>query len=174
MQNDSEIRPFTIDVPQADLDDLRDRLARTRWTADLPGAGWSRGVPASYLKGLAEYWRDGYDWRAYERALNEFPQFTTEIDGQDIHFLHVRSPEPDALPLILIHGWPGSIVEFLDVIPRLTDPGAHGGRPRRRLSCGGGGRSAAAGSEMPNFTGYRAMSTVSRAGPVSKNAGTFS
>ncbi|MEV7094927.1 epoxide hydrolase family protein [Amycolatopsis sp. NPDC051045] len=129
MQNTSEIRPFTIDIPQADLDDLRDRLARTRWTADLPGTGWSRGVPVSYLKELAGYWRDGYDWRRHERALNEFPQFTTEIDGQDIHFLHVRSPEPGALPLILIHGWPGSIVEFLDVIGPLSDPRAHGGDP---------------------------------------------
>ncbi|MEV5717688.1 epoxide hydrolase family protein [Amycolatopsis mediterranei] len=129
MQNDSEIRPFTIDVPQADLDDLRDRLARTRWAADLPGVGWSRGVPVSYLKELAGYWRDGYDWRAHERKLNAFPQFVTEIDGQDIHFLHVRSPEPDALPLIVIHGWPGSIVEFLDVIGPLTDPRAHDADP---------------------------------------------
>ncbi|HET6704201.1 epoxide hydrolase [Amycolatopsis sp.] len=117
----TEIRPFTIDVPQADLDDLRDRLARTRWAADLPGAGWSRGVPVSYLKGLAGYWRDGYDWRAHERRLNAFPQFVTEIDGQDIHFLHVRSPEPDALPLLMIHGWPGSIVEFLNVIGPLSE-----------------------------------------------------
>ncbi|MFF1610425.1 epoxide hydrolase family protein [Amycolatopsis sp. NPDC058278] len=129
MRNNEEIRPFTIDVPQADLDDLRDRLTRTRWAADLPGAGWSRGVPVSYLKELAGYWRDGYDWRAHERKLNAFPQFVTEIDGQDIHFLHVRSPEPDALPLILIHGWPGSIVEFLNVIGPLTDPRAHGGDP---------------------------------------------
>ena len=129
MENNSEIRPFTIDIPQADLDDLRDRLARTRWAADLPDVGWSRGVPVSYLKGLAEYWRDGYDWRAYERELNKYPQFTTEIDGQDIHFLHVRSPEPDALPLILIHGWPGSIVEFLNIIGPLTDPKSYGGDP---------------------------------------------
>ena len=129
MENNSEIRPFTIDIPQADLDDLRDRLARTRWAADLPDVGWSRGVPVSYLKGLAEYWRDGYDWRVYERELNKYPQFTTEIDGQNIHFLHVRSPEPDALPLIMIHGWPGSIVEFLNVIGPLTDPRAHGGDP---------------------------------------------
>jgi epoxide hydrolase len=129
MENNSEIRPFTIDLPQADLDDLRDRLARTRWAADLPDVGWSRGVPVSYLKGLAEYWRDGYDWRVHERELNKYPQFTTEIDGQNIHFLHVRSPEPDALPLILIHGWPGSIVEFLNVIGPLTDPRAHGGDP---------------------------------------------
>ncbi|HEY9410116.1 MAG TPA: epoxide hydrolase, partial [Jiangellaceae bacterium] len=127
MENNSEIRPFTIDVPQADLDDLRDRLARTRWAADLPYVGWSRGVPVSYLKGLAEYWRDGYDWRVHERELNTYPQFTTEIDGQNIHFLHVRSPEPDALPLILTHGWPGSPVEFQQMIGRLTDPVAYGG-----------------------------------------------
>src|SRR5918995_589271 len=129
MENYSEIRPFTIDIPQADLDDLTDRLARTRWAADLPDVGWSRGVPVSYLKGLTEYWRDGYDWRVYERKLNKYPQFTTEIDGQNIHFLHVRSPEPDALPLILTHGWPGSIVEFVDIIGPLTDPRAHGGDP---------------------------------------------
>ncbi|MFI9814657.1 epoxide hydrolase family protein [Saccharothrix variisporea] len=121
------MQPFTIDIPQADLDDLRDRIARARWTTDLPGVGWSRGVPASYLKSLAEYWRDHYDWRVHERELNKYPQFTTEIDGQTIHFLHVRSPEPDALPLLLTHGWPGSIVEFLDVIGPLTDPAAHGG-----------------------------------------------
>ena len=84
-------------------------------------------MPVSYLKGLAEYWRDGYDWRVYERELNKYPQFTTEIDGQNIHFLHVRSPEPDALPLIMTHGWPCSIVEFLNVIGPLTDPRAHGG-----------------------------------------------
>ncbi len=127
--NSADIRPFRIDVPQADLDDLNDRLARTRWPDELPGVGWSYGVPVSYLKELAEYWRTSYDWRAYEAKLNEFPQFTTTIDGQDIHFLHVRSPEPNALPLIITHGWPGSIVEFMDIIGPLTDPRAHGGDP---------------------------------------------
>jgi pimeloyl-ACP methyl ester carboxylesterase len=124
-----DIRPFRIDVPQADLDDLRDRLARTRWPSELPGVGWSRGVPVAYLKGLAEYWRTGYDWRTAEARLNEFPQFTTTIDGANVHFLHVRSPEPEALPLMLIHGWPGSIVEFQEMIGPLTDPRAHGGDP---------------------------------------------
>ena len=123
MENNSDIKPFTIDIPQAELDDLRDRLARTRWTEELPDVGWSRGVPVAYLKGLAEYWRAAYDWRAYEQELNKYPQFTTAIDGQNIHFMHVRSPEPDALPLILTHGWPGSIVEFLRVIGPLTTPG---------------------------------------------------
>jgi epoxide hydrolase len=128
-QSDATIRPFRVEVPQADLDDLRQRLARTRWPDELPGVGWSRGVPLGYLKGLAEYWRTGYDWRAWEAKLNAYPQFTTTIDGANIHFLHVRSPEPDALPLILTHGWPGSIVEFLAVIGPLTDPRAHGGDP---------------------------------------------
>ncbi|XVQ06571.1 epoxide hydrolase family protein [Spirillospora sp. CA-255316] len=125
----ARINPFRIDIPQADLDDLRDRLARTRWPDELPGTGWSYGVPSSYAKELAEYWQTEYDWRGQEAALNEYPQFTTEIDGQNIHFLHVRSPEPDALPLILTHGWPGSIAEFMKVIGPLTDPRAHGGDP---------------------------------------------
>jgi epoxide hydrolase len=130
MTNDrpeAEIRPFRIDLPQADLDDLSDRLSRTRWPDELPGVGWSRGVPLEYLKELAEYWRAGYDWRDWEARLNGFPQFTTTIDGQNIHFLQVRSPEPDALPLIITHGWPGSVVEFLDIIGPLADPRAHGG-----------------------------------------------
>ncbi|WP_307845583.1 epoxide hydrolase [Planomonospora sp. ID67723] len=125
----TEIRPFRVDVPQHDLDDLIDRLARTRWPGQLPGEGWSRGVPVVYLKEMAGYWRDGFDWRAQEARLNAFPQFVTEIDGLDVHFLHVRSPEPDALPLILTHGWPNSVVEFMDLIGPLTDPRAHGGDP---------------------------------------------
>ncbi|WGW13220.1 epoxide hydrolase [Saxibacter everestensis] len=125
----TEIQPFRIQIPQPDLDALNDRLTRTRWPDELPDVGWTYGTPTSYLKGLAEYWRDSYDWRKYEAKLNEFPQFTTTIDGQNIHFLHVRSPEPDALPLIITHGWPGSIVEFMNIIGPLTDPRAHGGDP---------------------------------------------
>lgn len=123
------IDPFRIDIPQADLDDLRDRLGRTRWPDELPGTGWSYGVPTSYARELAEYWRTTYDWRAHEAALNAYPQFTTEIDRQTVHFMHVRSPEPDALPLVLTHGWPGSIAEFMQIIGPLTDPRAHGGDP---------------------------------------------
>ncbi len=132
---DTAIRPFRVDIPQADLDDLADRLARTRWPSSLPGAawdrgapgaGWGRGVPVGYLRELAEYWRDGFDWRAQEARLNSYPQYTTVIDGQKIHFLHVRSPEADATPLLLLHGWPGSVVEFLHVIGPLSDPRAHG------------------------------------------------
>jgi pimeloyl-ACP methyl ester carboxylesterase len=125
----TDITPFRINIPQADLDDLRDRVARTRWPGELPGAGWDRGVPLGYLKALAEYWTTTYDWRPHEARLNELPQFTTIIDGQNVHFVHIRSAEPEALPLIVTHGWPGSIVEFLDILGPLTDPAAHGGDP---------------------------------------------
>jgi pimeloyl-ACP methyl ester carboxylesterase len=124
---DRMIRPFRIDIPQTDLDDLRDRLARARWPEEMPGVGWSRGVPLGYLRDLADYWLTKYDWRKQEAKLNELSQFTTRIDGTPVHFLHVRSPESGALPLILTHGWPGSIVEFLRVIGPLTDPRTHGG-----------------------------------------------
>jgi pimeloyl-ACP methyl ester carboxylesterase len=126
---EAEIRPFRIDIPQADLDDLQARLDRTRWPDQLPGVGWDYGIPLDYVRELAGYWRAGYDWRAQERRLNEFPQFSTTIDGQNVHFLHVRSAEPGALPLVMTHGWPGSVVEFLEVIGPLTDPRAHGGNP---------------------------------------------
>jgi epoxide hydrolase len=126
---DTSIRPFRLEVPQADLDDLRARLARTRWPDQPAGVGWSHGIPVEYLRELAEYWRTGFDWRAQEARLNQFPQFTTTLDGHNVHFLHVRSPEPDALPLILTHGWPSSVVEFLDLIGPLSDPRGHGGDP---------------------------------------------
>lgn len=123
------ISSFRIAISQEALDDLHARLDRTRWPDELPGAAWSRGVPVAYLRELAAYWRTHYDWRAKEAQLNQYPQFITEIDGQAIHFLHVRSPEPGALPLILTHGWPGSFAEFLRVIGPLSDPRAHGGDP---------------------------------------------
>jgi pimeloyl-ACP methyl ester carboxylesterase len=125
----TQIQPFRIDIPQAELDELQVRLARTRWPDELPGAGWDYGIPLEYVRKLAQYWRTTYDWRAHEQRLNSFPQFTTTIDGQRVHFLHVRSPEPGAIPLIITHGWPGSIVEFTEVIGPLTDPRAHGGDP---------------------------------------------
>jgi epoxide hydrolase len=125
----ADIRPFRIDVPQSDLDDLRDRLRRTRLPEESPRAAWDQGVPRSYLAELLEYWADGYDWREWEARLNAVPQFTTTIDGQRIHFLHLRSAEPDAIPLVLTHGWPGSVAEFLEVIGPLADPAAYGGDP---------------------------------------------
>lgn len=123
------IRPYRIDIPQSDLDDLHARLDRTRWPDDLSATGWAYGVPADHLRDLVHHWRHSYDWRAAEAQLNEWPQFTTVIDGTTVHFAHVRSPEPDATPLIVTHGWPGSIAEFLDVVGPLTDPAAHGGDP---------------------------------------------
>ncbi|MGH9117732.1 MAG: epoxide hydrolase family protein [Acidimicrobiales bacterium] len=123
---DETIHPFRVEIPQAEVDELRERLADTRWPQPLPGREWDRGVPVPYLRELAEHWRTGFDWRAQEARINRYPQFTTTIDGQNLHFVHARSPEPDATPLLLIHGWPGSFVEFLDVIGPLTDPRAHG------------------------------------------------
>jgi pimeloyl-ACP methyl ester carboxylesterase len=123
----TEVEPFRIDVPDPDLADLRDRLARTRWPEAETVDDWSQGIPLAYVQDLCRYWATDYDWRARERYLNGFPQFRTTIDGLGIHFLHVRSPEPDALPLVLTHGWPGSVVEFHKVIGPLTDPVAHGG-----------------------------------------------
>jgi pimeloyl-ACP methyl ester carboxylesterase len=127
---DGAPRPFKIAISEGDLDDLRERLGRTRWPDELPGAEWSRGVPLDYLKELVDYWRAGYDWREHEARINELPQFTATIDGQTIHFVHVRSPEPAALPLILTHGWPGSFLEFMELIGPLSDPAAHGADAR--------------------------------------------
>lgn len=121
---------FHIDIPEADLDDLRHRLRRTRWPEREPVDDWSQGVPLEYVRELCEYWAESYDWRATEARLNALPQFRTEVDGLGIHYLHVRSPHPDALPLIMTHGWPGSVVEFLKVLGPLTDPPAYGGNPR--------------------------------------------
>ena len=129
MNTPTAIRPFRIDIPQAELDRLNRKLDDTRWPEPLPGDGWDTGVPVWWLREIADYWRNGYDWRKQEAHLNQYPQFTTEIDGQNIHFLHVRSPEPDALPPILTHGWPMTFVEYVDLIGPLTDPRAHGGDP---------------------------------------------
>jgi pimeloyl-ACP methyl ester carboxylesterase len=122
-----EIRPFRLQVPEAGLVDLRGRLDRTRWPEELTGVAWAYGVPLRYLQELVRYWRDEYDWRAAEARLNEWPQYTTTIDGANVHFAHVRSPEPDAIPLLITHGWPGSIVEFTGLVGPLSDPHAHGG-----------------------------------------------
>jgi pimeloyl-ACP methyl ester carboxylesterase len=140
MDGTTDIQPFHVAIPQADLDELADRLARTRWANELPlngggpqtgpvPPGWEYGVPVGYVKDLVDHWRHKYDWRIWEAKLNASPQFTTTIDGQNVHFLHVRSPEPDALPLILSHGWPNTVLEYLDLVAPLTDPRAHGDDP---------------------------------------------
>ena len=120
------IRPFTIDFPEADLEDLRARIAATRWPEKETVADQSQGVPLATIQELARYWATEYDWRKCEARLNALPHFITEIDGLDIHFIHVRSKHEDALPLIVTHGWPGSIIEQLKIIDPLTDPTAHG------------------------------------------------
>jgi epoxide hydrolase len=116
------IEAFRIEIPQADLDYLHDRLGNARWPGEMPGAGWERGIPLGYLRELADYWRTGFDWRAAEARLNSYPQFSTEIDGQRIHFLHVRSGRPGAKPLLITHGFPSSVAEFLELIEPLVNP----------------------------------------------------
>lgn len=124
---DTTITPFRIDIPQGNVDDLTSRLRATRMPAPLPGDDWDTGIPSGYLQELVSAWADEFDWRAVEVRLNEIPQFTTVIDGQRIHFAHIRSTVPDATPVILTHGWPGSFLEFLHLIGPLTDPESHGG-----------------------------------------------
>jgi epoxide hydrolase len=121
------VTPFRIEIEESHVLDLRRRLEATRWPEPETVPDWSQGVPRRYLEELCRYWLEEYDWRASEARLNAVPQFRTEIDGLGIHFLHVRSPQPDALPLVMTHGWPGSIVEFMNVLGPLTDPVAHGG-----------------------------------------------
>jgi len=127
-RNADAIVPFKIQVPDEVLRDLKARLARTRLNGEIPGTGWDYGTDLTYLKSLVAYWRDSFDWRAQERRLNGFDQFKTRIDGLDIHFIHQRSKVPNAFPLVLTHGWPGSIVEFTKIIGPLTDPAKYGGR----------------------------------------------
>jgi pimeloyl-ACP methyl ester carboxylesterase len=122
------ITPFHLEIPQAELDDLKRRLAATRWPDAETVDDWTQGAPLAKVKALCAHWANGYDWRACEAKLNGFGQFKTQIDGLSIHFLHVRSPHPNAMPLIMTHGWPGSVIEFLKVIGPLTDPVAHGGK----------------------------------------------
>jgi pimeloyl-ACP methyl ester carboxylesterase len=121
------IKPFRIAIPQKELKELQDRIKRTRWPDEISGQGWKRGMPLEYTKKLAEYWSTKYDWRSQEATLNKYPQFVTEIDGQKLHFLHVRSSEPNAVPLLLCHGYPSSFVEFVPLIDRLVDPTGSGG-----------------------------------------------
>src|SRR6478672_10104707 len=122
-----DISPFHVEIPEAELDDLRRRVGATRWPTRELVEDRSQGVQLAAMQALARYWATEYDWRRCEARFNALPQFTTEIDGVDIHFIHVRSPHPDALPLIMTHGWPGSVVELLDVVGPLTDPPAYGG-----------------------------------------------
>lgn len=125
-----QIQPFHCHVSDEVIADLRVRLSRVRFPDQLDGAGWDYGTERGYLDALCAYWRDSFDWRAAEARFNRFPQFTSEINGEHVHFYHIRSPEPDALPLIITHGYPGSVAEFLDILGPLSDPASHGGNPR--------------------------------------------
>jgi len=127
---DSAIRPFEIHISDKELDDLRRRLGATRWPDKETVDDWSQGTPLAYVKDVCEYWRNDYDWRRLESTLNTYPQFLTNIEGLDIHFLHIRSPHENALPLVMTHGWPGSTLEFMKVIGPLTDPTAYGGEAK--------------------------------------------
>ncbi|MGD9891088.1 MAG: epoxide hydrolase family protein [Dehalococcoidia bacterium] len=123
------VRPFTIQVPESVLDDLRARLRQTRWPGEVPGTGWTYGTNLAYLRELVQYWLDEYDWRTHEAALNRLPQFLATVDGLQVHFVHVRGNGPNPIPLIISHGWPGSFVEMVEVIGPLADPAAYGGDP---------------------------------------------
>ena len=129
MSETLNIRPFRVEVPQDDLDDLRERLARTRWADEVEGAGWDYGTSLGYLRELTDYWREGFDWRAQEEAINRFTNFRATIGGFGLHFIHERGKGPDPLPILLAHGWPDSFYRFHKLIPLLTDPGSHGGDP---------------------------------------------
>src|SRR5262245_29114315 len=121
------VTPFRVAIPDEQLDDLRDRLARARWPEAAPVPDWGQGVPLDWLRELCSYWQERYDWRRCEKQLNDLLQFRSELDGLGIHFIHMQSPSKDALPLVMTHGWPGSVIEFLSVIAPLADPVAHGG-----------------------------------------------
>src|SRR5579871_2647349 len=121
--------PFTLHVAQSEIADLRERLARTRFPDAAPGEPWAYGTDVDYLQGLIRYWRDRFDWRRAEAELNRWPQFRLRVDGIDVHFLHVAGKGPRPMPLLLLHGWPGSVFEFLEILPRLADPAAFGGDP---------------------------------------------
>lgn len=126
MTNNTEIRPYRVEISEEALSDLHDRLLNARFTDKVDGVGWERGVPTGYLRELTAYWADKFDWRQVEAKINQYPQFTTTVNGQNVHFLHVRSPREDATPLLLLHGWPGTVLDFQAMIGPLTDPAAHG------------------------------------------------
>lgn len=154
------ITPFTVSVPQSEIDALKDRLARTRLPEPASVEGWAQGVPLEATNRLITYWRDTYDWRRFEAKINAFPQFRTRIDGLGVHFIHVRSRHPGALPLLLTHGWPGSVVEFLDVIGPLTDPTAHGGRAEDAFDVVIPSQPGFGWSDKPAETGWDVMRTA--------------
>ncbi len=156
------VRPFTIDVPDAKLAELRVRLATARWPSVRPGAGWAMGTDEAFLRRAVQYWQNGFDWRRQEAALNRLPQFTTRLDGLDVHFVHMRSREDDATPLLLCHGWPGSLALYTELIPRLTDPVRYGGEA-----------SDAFDVVLPSLPGFAYSSPFPTGGPRGRMADLF-
>jgi pimeloyl-ACP methyl ester carboxylesterase len=150
----SEITPFSIAASDAEIDDLKRRLAATRWPDAETVNDWSQGIPLAYVQEVCAYWGEKYDWRAREAKLNQFAQFKTDVDGLGIHFIHVRSEEPDAMPLVITHGWPGSVVEFQKVIGPLTDPVAHGGNASDAFHVVCPSMPGYGFSDKPTTTGY--------------------
>ena len=124
-----DVQPYRVHVPESDLVELRTRLAHTRWPEAAPASGWTQGVPLQVVQDLCRYWAEGYQWRAAEARLNAVPQYLVGVNGLKVHVLHARSPHPRALPLVLTHGWPGSVLELVDLVGPLTDPVSHGGAP---------------------------------------------
>ncbi len=158
------VRPFTVAIPNSEIDDLKQRLARTRWPNPETVPDWSQGVRLENAKSLIDYWEREYDWRRFESELNRFPQFLTQIDGLDIHFIHVKSKNPNAMPLILTHGWPGSIVEFLKLIGPLTDPVAFGGNVEDSFDVVVPSLPGFGFSQKPTETGWNVITYRNRVG----------
>lgn len=165
------ITPFRVNVPQVAIDDLKLRLELTRLPEQATVSDWSQGVPLAKTQALIAFWRDRYDWRAFERRINAIPQFRTEIDGLGIHFLHIRSRHANALPIILTHGWPGSFVEFLDVIGPLTDPEAHGGKAEDAFHVVIPSQPGFGFSDKPTGTGWNVVRTAQAWGVLMKRLG---
>src|ERR1700722_12267993 len=165
------ITPFRIEIPERALVDLRERLAGVRWPEDQTVADWSQGVPTAYMRELCDYWRTDYDWRRVERQLNELPQFRVALDGLPIHFVRVRSPREDALPLLITHGWPGSIIEFLKVIGPLTDPPAYGGEASDAFHVVCPSLPGYGFSDKPTATGWGVEKTASAWGRLMNRLG---
>jgi hypothetical protein len=167
-----EIVPFRVAVPDAELDELRRRLRATRWPDREVVADWSQGIPLAYVQEVCRYWAEKYDWRAREARLNGFPQFRTEIDGLGIHFLHVRSPNPDALPLVITHGWPGSVIEFLKVIGPIPVTPSTSSRPRCPATASPTSRARRAGAPSGSRRRGRSSWRVSATAATSRREAT--
>jgi pimeloyl-ACP methyl ester carboxylesterase len=168
--NDS-LTPFKVSIPQAAIDDLKRRLGATRWPEKETVEDWSQGVPLAKAKALVSYWQNKYDWRRFERQINAYPQFRTKIDGLGIHFIHVKSKHENALPIVLTHGWPGSVVEFLKVIGPLTDPTAHGGKAEDAFHVVIPSQPGFGFSDKPSESGWTVVRTANAWGVLMKRLG---